>query len=170
MHTRAAPLFLAAHKVTLKLIAIGCLTACSPSPPPEKAGTAEPPAAANTPVVDDLNTRLAGADPKRGRQLFLSCAACHTVGAGEPHGVGPNLHGLFGRQAGTVAGFAASDVLREAGFRWTPARLDAWLADPRAVLPGSRMTFLPLERPGDRADLMAWLIERTDGQVAGTSP
>ncbi|MCY3729790.1 MAG: hypothetical protein OXF98_00480, partial [Rhodospirillaceae bacterium] len=57
------------------------------------------------------------ADLERGAVLALSCRACHTLGAGEPHLLGPNLYGLFGRLTGSAADFEYSAALREADFR-----------------------------------------------------
>jgi hypothetical protein len=87
------------------------------------------------------------------------------------HGIGPNLAGVFGRRVGSAPGFDYSDALREAGFFWTPAELDRWLADPRSTLQGTRMNFRPLRDPGERADLIKWLHAATaPGLRGGTTP
>lgn len=140
------------------------LTACKPTPRTDEVARTVPRMDTDTP--QDLASRLAAADPSRGRQLFLACSACHTVAAGDAHGVGPNLAGVFGRRAGALGDFGYSDVLREAGFVWTPERLDDWLAAPGEVLPGSRMIFRPLQEAADRADLLVWLIDATGGAEA----
>ena len=77
----------------------------------------------------DLNELLGQADLARGKRMYIQCLACHSLKAGEPHKVGPNLHGMFARQAGTAEGFPAySEALKSAGFQWTPEMLDDWLA------------------------------------------
>ncbi len=100
-------------------------------------------------------------DPERGKILFYGCKACHRIGAGPPR-EGPDLAGIFGRVAGTAPGYERySAALREAGFEWTAARLDAWLRDPNGFLPGNRMRFAGLHRAEDRRDLIAYLEKAT---------
>ena len=100
---------------------------------------------------------MAAGDSSHGEQLFAArCAICHTVGAGQPNRIGPNLHGLFDRPAGKTPGFHYTAGLAGASFRWDDARLDRWLADPASVIPGTAMI---LKTPGakDRQDLIAYL-------------
>lgn len=104
----------------------------------------------------------ASADRERGERLAGMCRACHTFGAGEPAMLGPNLYGVFGRRAGSVGNFDYSAVLREANFVWTPGALDAWLAQPARFLPGNRMSFTGVQDAGDRANLIAYLLEVSD--------
>ena len=105
--------------------------------------------------------QFAAADLKRGQLLSLACAACHSFGAGEKTIVGPNLHGVFGRAAGSVEGFDYSAALRSSGLVWTPRALDAWLADPGSFVPGTKMTFTGYRSADDRRDLIAYLLEAT---------
>lgn len=74
---------------------------------------------------------------------FNHCGVCHTFNASEPARQGPNLHGIVGRGAGMVEGFAYSDAFRKAlaGKTWDAALLDRWLADPQAVAPGTVMLY-----------------------------
>lgn len=101
------------------------------------------------------------ADPASGARLAQMCRACHTLGAGEPALLGPNLHGMFGRRAGSIPGYDYSQALRQADFTWTPRALDAWLARPAQFLPGNRMTFAGVTDPADRANLIAYLLGET---------
>lgn len=80
------------------------------------------------------------ADP--GEEAFIQqCGTCHTLSAGDGPRAGPNLHGLWARPAGSVAGFDYSDALRTAGFRWDAQRLDRWLTDSSAFIPDSYMNY-----------------------------
>lgn len=79
-----------------------------------------------------------------GEKLVKSqCIQCHTIGRGEPHGAGPNLHGLLGRPAGAAEGFKFSDgfIAAMKGRIWDPRLLDKWLADTQALAPGNGMTY-----------------------------
>ena len=84
-----------------------------------------------------------------------TCSLCHSVDPGKK-GLGPNLRGVIGRQAGTAPDFAFSPAIKKAGT-WTPAQLKAFLAEPRKVAPGNRMAFVGMPKPTDRDDLVAWL-------------
>ncbi len=70
---------------------------------------------------------------------LAACGACHSLAAGQPHRTGPNLHGVFGRKAGTAQGYAYSSALRESGIIWSRETLDRFLAAPAAMVPGTRM-------------------------------
>jgi cytochrome c len=93
----------------------------------------------------------------RGERLFLQCRACHTLRPGEPHTVGPNLAGFFGRSAATADGYAYSAALRQSSLVWDDATLDRWLASPSALVPGTSMAFVGLPDAGQRGALIAWL-------------
>ncbi|BBK45114.1 hypothetical protein STVA_51340 [Allostella vacuolata] len=74
---------------------------------------------------------------------------------------GPSLHGLLGRPAGTLAGFAFSPALRHSGIVWDEAVLDRFLADPRRAVPGNRMAFPGVRRAEDRRALIDFLKQST---------
>ncbi len=99
------------------------------------------------------------ADPARGERVFQRCYACHSVVAGEDTLPGPNLRCVLGRRAGTRPAFEFSPAMMEAGARglvWTRAALEAFLADPRGVVPGTTMGMPGL--PGDdRRDVIDYL-------------
>ena len=101
-----------------------------------------------------------GADAERGKALYGECKRCHQAGSGAEHRIGPHLNDVFGRAAGSLADYGYSPAMQAAGsggLVWTEATLDAFLADPGALVPRSRMSFAGLEGAGDRADLIAWL-------------
>lgn len=101
---------------------------------------------------------LAEADLDRGEALSLACQACHPFAPGGEHNIGPNLYGVFGREAAAFEDFAYSEGLRAAGIVWTPAVLDGWLLDPAGYVPGSSMAFFGYRGADDRRDLIAYLI------------
>ena len=98
----------------------------------------------------------ADGDTARGEKKFEECAACHKIAPGEDN-VGPSLHGVFGRKAGTLTDFRYSQALKRSGITWTPQTLDTFLADPQKVVPANRMPYAGLADASDRTDLIAYL-------------
>lgn len=93
---------------------------------------------------------------ERGAELWGKCRACHTI---EPKGrniVGPRLHGIFGRKAGSVADYRYSEVMKKSAVVWTEQTLDAYLAATQDFMPGNKM-YGGLAIAQDRVDLIAWL-------------
>lgn len=113
-------------------------------------------------------------DVPHGAQVFRQCRACHEVGEDARHRSGPLLNGIIGREAGTMEGFRYSEAMLASGLVWTPEALDAFLEDPRGVLPGSRMAFRGLSDPEDRADVIGFLQQFSEpaepAAAAGLSP
>ena len=105
-----------------------------------------------------IETLLASADVAKGEAVFKKCASCHTANQGGASGIGPNLFGIVGKPIGKhAAGFAYSPDLAAKGGNWDFASLSHWLANPKAMVSGTKMTFAGLESPVDRANVIAWL-------------
>jgi cytochrome c len=113
--------------------------------------------AAGSVAADDLEQRLAAANPKRGQLLYMQCKACHDVEPGLPHKVGPNLNGVFGRTAGTAPGFKYTDAMAKSGVVWTVKTLDTFLKQPGAMIPVNGMAFPGIANDADRASLVVYL-------------
>ncbi|HEV7635623.1 MAG TPA: c-type cytochrome [Bradyrhizobium sp.] len=113
-----------------------------------------------------LVTQVAGAQmplpaptPPDGATLFKQqCATCHTTNSSEPARQGPSLFGIVGRPAGKVDGFHYSAGFTKADFVWDDARLDAWLANPQAIIPGAIMAYRQ-PKTETRAAIIAYLKE-----------
>ncbi|HEY0436156.1 MAG TPA: c-type cytochrome [Phenylobacterium sp.] len=95
-------------------------------------------------------------DARRGETLYAACAACHALDAGQNQ-LGPHLKGVVGRKAAAVEDYNYSGPMRRAEVTWTPETLDAFLADPQAVVAGTKMPFSGMAGAKDRADLIAYL-------------
>jgi cytochrome c len=96
----------------------------------------------------------------RGKILFLRCASCHDVAPGGVARIGPNLHGVVGRKAGSLPDYTYSPALKAAGFVWDPAALDRWLTRPADVVPGTAMAFAGLPKAEDRRAIIAYLQDQ----------
>lgn len=129
-------------------------TAAPPAPAPEARVLTDEERAA---ILASLTAPYSEADTENGRRVFARCRSCHTLPEGGPNMTGPNLWGVFGRQAGSVEGYNYSPALREADFTWTAEQLDQWLNDPRGFLPGNKMSFAGVRDETDRRDLIGWL-------------
>lgn len=93
---------------------------------------------------------------ERGAELWGKCKACHTVAANGRNLVGPRLHGVFGRKAGSVTDYRYSEVMKKSGVVWTEKTMDAYLAATQDFMPGNKM-YGGLAIAQDRVDLIAWL-------------
>jgi cytochrome c len=97
---------------------------------------------------------LSGAgDAARGELVFQKrCTGCHAMDADRE---GPRLAGVFGRKAGSVAGFDYSAGLKKSGITWNEATLEKWLNDPDMVVPDTTMDF-HVPKAQERLDLIAY--------------
>ena len=99
-------------------------------------------------------------DAQRGAQVFAQCKICHSLEAGK-NLVGPSLHGLIGRKAGSVSGYAYSPAMKNASVTWNDDTLSKYLVDPKAFIPGDKMVFAGIKDPSKLGDLLAYLNEAT---------
>jgi cytochrome c len=81
------------------------------------------------------------------------------MGEGAKNFVGPELNGLIGRKTGSVADYNYSDANKDSGITWDEAKLKEYLANPKGVIPGTKMIFAGLPKEGDRDNLVAYLAQ-----------
>ncbi|MFQ3666221.1 MAG: cytochrome c family protein [Sphingomonadaceae bacterium] len=113
-------------------------------------------AAAGSILAAPAMAQMPKGDPAAGQKVFAQCRACHVTDKGVNR-VGPSLHGIVGRKAGTVPGFKYSKANAESGVTWTEENLFKYLENPRKFIPGTTMAFAGIRNPQQRADLIAWL-------------
>jgi cytochrome c len=167
---------------TAALVLAASLGACSPSapkseapapaaensaPPPAASAPATPSAAAPAAGAKMVETQIKGPDGKllsgdlvNGEKVFKQCQSCHSIAAGK-NMVGPTLHQIIGRKAGTVPGFKYSKANQSSGIEWTEQKMFEYLENPRAVVPGTIMAFVGLKKPQDRVDVIAYVQENS---------
>ncbi len=101
----------------------------------------------------------AAGNAEAGAQVFKKCGACHT--ATEPmNRVGPSLMGIVGRPVATFAGYSYSSAMTafgEDGKVWDEERLSEYLLSPKAMVPGTKMSFPGLRKPQEIEDILAYL-------------
>ncbi len=128
---------------------------------PAAPATPAPTAAEKAALLATLPAPYKMADLDNGRRAFARCRSCHTITEGGSNMTGPNLYGVFGRQAGAHPGFNYSTAMKEAAFIWDGERLDHWLENPRTFLKGTKMSFAGIPDPTDRRDVIAFLKVET---------
>ena len=92
-----------------------------------------------------------------GEGLYRTCAGCHVAPKGSVSALGPNLSGIIGRKVASESDFVYSEGMRKAGGTWTPERLDAFMANPAAAVPGTTMLFNGIRDPAARKKLIEYM-------------
>jgi cytochrome c len=98
----------------------------------------------------------AAANIEAGKMTFKKCALCHTNEKGK-NKVGPSLFGIVGRKSASLDNYDYSDAMKKFDHVWTPQELDTYLADPRAVVSGTKMIFPGIKDKTERENLIAYL-------------
>ena len=100
---------------------------------------------------------VAAMDEAKGAKVFKKCKSCHNVDAGGSNGTGPALYGVVGNDVATHDGYSYSAALTGLAGNWTYEALDGYLTKPSAYAPGTKMNFVGLKKPADRAAVIQYL-------------
>jgi len=153
---RSLPRSLRRAAAVLGLAACALLAACGERPPVAADGdAAEPPAREASPGV------LTGAD------LWLACQGCHSIDAGAPHRVGPNLHGIVGGPAASRPGYTYSEALAGSGITWSRGLLRGYVMNAESMVPGTWMAYRDVMTPAELDRLVDYVVERAAGAEDG---
>lgn len=130
-------------------------------------GAEETPAAAAPAAApaEPLPVRLAKADVAKGQAAAKACTSCHAFEKGGPNKIGPGLWSVVNQTKGAHEGFKYSAAMQERnakGEKWTFDALDAFIANPKAYMPGTAMAYAGLKEPERRADILAYLRTLAD--------
>jgi cytochrome c len=102
----------------------------------------------------------AAGGPAKGEALYAQCAACHELDS-DANTLGPTLKGVMGRKAGGLESYNYSGPMKRADITWTTQSLDAFLADPQATVPGTKMPFAGMADASERAALVAYIQSKS---------
>ena len=117
-------------------------------------------------VVAHSAPSFAAGDAAHGATVYRQCMICHSL---DKNGIGPSHHNVFGRAAGSVANYTYSAALKASNIVWNEATLDQWLANPQALVPGTKMMFA-VDNAQDRADVIAFLKEKAGSNLSSAAP
>ncbi len=129
--------------------------------PPSAAPAAAKPEEKDPPV----ETVLASANAEAGQSAAKACGACHNFAKGAGTKIGPDLYGIVDRDLGKEPGFSYSNALQQKGGKWTFQELYEWIKNPKAFIPGNKMTFPGIKNPQERANIIAYLDKQSDNPV-----
>jgi cytochrome c len=102
---------------------------------------------------------LADGDVEKGEKVYMKCKTCHDIEKGI-NKVGPTLKGLIGRKGAAVADYKYSEAMltkAAEGLIWDEATLAAYLPDPKAYVPKTKMVFAGLKKAEEVEHLIAYL-------------
>ena len=98
-------------------------------------------------------------DAAAGKTSFNKCMACHSIGEGAKNKVGPELNGIDGRKSGTAEGYNYSDANKNSGITWNEALFKEYIKDPKAKVPGTKMSFAGIKNEREINDLWAFISQ-----------
>ena len=116
-------------------------------------------------LVVSVSAPAMAQDVAAGEKQFTVCRACHQIGPNAKNGVGPELNGVVGRKAGSVAGYNYSPANKNSGLTWDEATLTKYLQNPQEVVKGTKMIFPGIKDEAKVKDVIAYLAQfGPDGQ------
>ncbi|MBV6633689.1 MAG: cytochrome c family protein [Alphaproteobacteria bacterium] len=109
---------------------------------------------------------LATADVDAGAGVARACAACHSFDEGGPNRVGPNLYNVVNASKAHLDNYSYSSALAAFEGEWTYEALNKFFYRPKDYVPGTKMNYVGLKDPEDRANLIAYMRSLSGSPVA----
>jgi cytochrome c len=108
-------------------------------------------------AASSLASAALAQDAAAGKSSFNKCLPCHSIGEGAKNKVGPELNGLDGRKSGTAPDYNYSDANKNSGITWGEAVFKEYIKDPKAKIPGTKMTFAGIKSENEINNLWAYV-------------
>ncbi|WP_315706614.1 MULTISPECIES: cytochrome c-550 CycA [unclassified Bradyrhizobium] len=108
-------------------------------------------------TASSLASAALAEDLAAGKTSFNKCLPCHSIGEGAKNKVGPELNGLDGRKSGTAPDYNYSDANKNSGITWNEAQFKEYIKDPKAKIPGTKMTFAGIKNENEVNNLWAYI-------------
>ena len=113
----------------------------------------------------DIMVLIASAKVEDGKKVFKKCAACHSINKGGSNKIGPNLWNILGKQSGSVANYKYSKAMTAHKKSWTFEEMNGFLISPKKWIKGTKMSFIGLSKPEDRAAVILYMNKNTDSPL-----
>ena len=110
----------------------------------------------------DIASVMLTANAEAGKGLVKKCIACHSLGQGEPHKIGPNLWNIFNSSKGAKDGYKYSAALLAKGGNWDEESLFNFMRKPKTYIKGTKMSFVGFKQLADVANIVAYLKTLSD--------
>jgi cytochrome c len=160
--------------VALNIVVGGYMAPPKDHKPGMEVVVAEGPTTGEAPVAEvapDWGTVIPAADVAAGEKVAGRCLQCHVFTKGGPNKIGPNLYGIVGSTHAHAEGFTYSTAMAALkGKPWGYDELDAFLKNPKAAVPGTKMAFAGLSKTTERVNLIAYLRTLSDSPLAVPAP
>lgn len=121
--------------------------------------------AVGTLLILSSNAMAAG-DAVKGKKVAKKCVACHTLTEGGKNRLGPNLFNILDKPAGNVKGYKYSKAMKSSGITWDQSTFLDFVAKPKKVIKGTKMSFKGLKKATQRTDLLAYFETLKSGDSA----
>lgn len=105
----------------------------------------------------DIPLIMQTANAEAGKSLIKKCIACHSIGEGEKHKIGPNLWNIYNAPKGGKSDYKYSAAMLAKGGRWDEESLFNFMRKPKTYIKGTKMSFVGFKKVADIANIVAYL-------------